>query len=137
LRGRERSVRVASSFRELVVWQKSMELAVRVYGLTKLFPPAEMYGITSQMRRCAVSIPSNIAEGQGRANAGELRHFLAIARGSCCELQTQLDLARRLGMGSGESIEDAEQLSDEIRKMLFGLLRSVRDKSVALRITEN
>ena len=99
-----------------------------------------MYGLSSQMRRCAVSIPSDIAGGQGRANAGEFRHFLAIARGSCCELQTQLDLAIRLGIGSGESVEDAEHLSEEVRRMLFGLLRSVRDKSVAQRTnfrTEN
>jgi four helix bundle protein len=120
---------VANSFRELLVWQKSMQLAVGVYGLTKGFPREEIYGMTSQMRRCAASIPSNIAEGQGRANVGEFRQVLAIARGSCCELQTQLDLARALGLGSRESIEDAGQLSDEIRKMLFGLLQSLNDRS--------
>ena len=96
-----------------------------------------MYGMTSQMRRCAISIPSNIAEGQGRANVREFRQFLAIARGSCCELQTQLDLARELGMGRGESIRDAEQLSNEIRKMLFGLLQALNDKSKAPKIAEN
>jgi four helix bundle protein len=78
-------------FHDLVVWQKSMQLAVSVYELTKQFPREELYGLTSQVRRSAVSIPSNIAEGQGRANPGEFRQFIAIARGSNCELETQLN----------------------------------------------
>ena len=110
-----------------------MQLAVQVYGLTREFPREEIYGLTSQLRRCAVSIPSNIAEGQGRANVGEFRHFLAIARGSSCELQTQLSLARTLGLGSEKLIEEAERLSEEIRKMLFGLLQSLQRKSNAQR----
>jgi len=105
-----------------------MQLAVQIYGLTKGFPREEMYGLTSQMRRCVVSIPSNIAEGQGRANFAEFRQFLAIARGSNCELQTQLALARTLGFGNGNQIEDAEQLSEEIRRMLFGLLQALNSK---------
>jgi four helix bundle protein len=128
---------VANSFRELVVWQKSMQLAVQVYGLTKEFPREEIYGLTSQLRRCSVSIPSNIAEGQGRANVGEFRHFLAIARGSSCELQTQLSLARTLGFGSEKLIVEAERLSEEIRKMLFGLLQSLHGKSNGNRSTMN
>jgi four helix bundle protein len=120
---------VANSFRELVVWQKAMQLTVQIYELTKEFPREEMYGMTAQMRRSAVSIPSNIAEGQGRANVGEFRHFLAIARGSDCELQTQLALARMLGFGSEKSIANAEQLSEEVRKMVFRLLQSLNEKS--------
>jgi four helix bundle protein len=115
------------SFRDLVVWQKSMQLAVQIYGLTKEFSREEIYGLTSQMRRCAVSIPSNIAEGQGRINRAEFRQFIGIARGSNCELQTQLALARTLELGDPCSIDTAEQLSEEIRKMLFGLLGSLNN----------
>ena len=114
-----------------------MQLAVQIYGLTKDFPREEMYGLTSQMRRCAVSIPSNIAEGQGRANLAEFRQFIAIARGSNCELQTQLALARTLGFGDGKRIEGAEQISEEIRKMLFGLLQSLSNKKQAESATLN
>ena len=99
------------SFRDLQIWQKSMQLAVAVYNLTKDFPREELYGLTSQMRRCGVSIPSNIAEGQGRLNLGELRQFLGIARGSNCELQTQLEIARALGFGNPVLLENAEGLS--------------------------
>jgi four helix bundle protein len=74
------------SFRDLQIWQKAMQLAVAVYRLTDAFPREERYGLTSQIRRSAVSIPSNIAEGQGRTNLGEFRQFLGIARGSNCEL---------------------------------------------------
>ena len=76
------------SFRDLKVWQKSMDLAVAVYALTKGFPREEAFGLTSQLRRSAVSVPSNIAEGQGRSNTREFQQFLRIARGSNCELQT-------------------------------------------------
>jgi four helix bundle protein len=100
--------------------------------LTKGFPREEVYGLTSQMRRCAVSIPSNIAEGQGRANRAEFRQFIGIARGSNCELQTQLALARALGPGNSRLIETAEQLSEEIRKMLFGLLGSLKGTTKAM-----
>jgi four helix bundle protein len=115
-----------------MVWQKSMQLAVQIYGLTKAFPREEIYGLTSQMRRCAISIPSNIAEGQGRANRAEFRQFISIARGSNCELQTQLALSRTLGLGNSGLIDTAEQLSEEIRKMLFGLLESLNNKSKSL-----
>jgi four helix bundle protein len=84
---------VARSYRELFVWQKAKALAVRVYRETEHFPNREAYGLTSQMRRSAVSIASNIAEGQGRLTRGEFRHFLGIARGSLLELETQLAIA--------------------------------------------
>jgi four helix bundle protein len=116
-------------FRDLVVWQKSMQLAVSVYELTKQFPREELYGLTSQVRRSAVSIPSNIAEGQGRANPGEFRQFIAIARGSNCELETQLELASTLKFGDPAMIDAAQQLSDEVRKMLYGLYSSLDSKS--------
>ena len=87
---------MSQSFRELQVWQRSMQLTVAIYRLSQKFPREEIYGLTSQMRRSAVSIPSNIAEGQGRLNPPEFRQFLGIARASNCELQTQLEIARAL-----------------------------------------
>ena len=102
-----------------------MQLTVAVYKLTQGFPREEQYGLTSQIRRSAVSIPSNIAEGQGRASAGEFKQFLGIARGSTCEVQTQLEIARALGFGDVKLIDLADALSNEGRKMLFGLLNSL------------
>lgn len=103
-----------------------MELTVLIYRLTQGFPREEVYGLTSQLRRCAVSIPSNIAEGQGRLNTREFKQFPGIARGSNCELQTQLDIARRLGMGDSELLNDAESLSHEIGKMIFTILGKLK-----------
>ena len=114
------------TFRELVVWQKSMELTVVIYRLTQGFPREEMFGLTSQLRRCATSIPSNIAEGQGRLNTREFRQFLGIARGSTCELQTQLEIARRLALGNTQLLDEAEGLSHQIGKMIFTILRKLK-----------
>ena len=86
------------SFRELVVWQKSMRLATDVYRLTQDFPRQEIYGLVSQLRRAAVSVPSNIAEGHGRSSIEDYRKFLWIARGSNFEMQTQLEIAHTLKM---------------------------------------
>jgi four helix bundle protein len=86
---------MGQAFRDLMVWQRSMQLAEAVYSLTKEFPHDERYGLTSQIRRSAVSIPSNIAEGRGRLSAGEFKQFLGVARGSNYELQTQLELESR------------------------------------------
>jgi four helix bundle protein len=114
------------TFRELTVWQRSMQLTVAVYRLSQAFPRAEQFGLTSQLRRAAVSIPSNIAEGQGRTSKGEFRQFLGVARGSNCEVQTQLEIARALNFGQPEMICEAEALSEEVRKMLFALLESLK-----------
>jgi four helix bundle protein len=105
-----------------------MQLTVLVYKLTQDFPREEQYGLTSQIRRSVVSIPSNIAEGQGRGSVGEFRQFLGIARGSNCEVQTQLEIARALNLGKPELISEAELLSDEVRKMLFGMLDSLKTR---------
>ena len=83
------------SFRDLLVWQKAMDLADSVYDVTAVFPKEEVYGMVSQLRRAAVSIPSNIAEGQGRNSTGEFLHFLGIAFGSLCEVETQIELSLR------------------------------------------
>ena len=115
------------SFRDLQVWQKAIQLTIAVYKVTQAFPREELYGLTSQIRRSAVSIPSNIAEGQGRLNTAEFRQFLGIARGSMCELQTQLEIARALEFGDRKQIECAESLSHEVGKMLFAMLRSLPD----------
>jgi four helix bundle protein len=93
---------VVQSFRDLVVWQRSIQLSIAVYRLTKDFPRDEIYGVTSQMRRSAVSVASNIAEGHARLSTGEYRQFLGMARGSNAELQTQLEIARALA-ARGES----------------------------------
>jgi len=111
--------------RKLVVWQKSMELAGAVYKATSAFPKTEEYGLTSQMRRAAVSIPSNLAEGAARKGGKEFRQFLNIAQGSIIELDTQLELSRMLGyLDAGCHEELSAQLTD-ISKMLFGLTRSL------------
>jgi four helix bundle protein len=115
------------SFRDLQIWQKSMQLAVAVYRLTRDFPREELYGLSSQMRRSAVSVPSNIAEGQGRLNLGEFRQFLGIARGSNCELQTQLEIARALGFGGPQLLNEADGLSHEVGKMIYAFLDSLKE----------
>jgi four helix bundle protein len=114
------------SFRGLQVWQRSMELTVLIYKLTGSFPREEVYGLTSQLRRCAVSVSSNIAEGQGRLNTREFKQFLGIARGSNCELQTQLEIARRLELGEAKLIDEAEGLAHEVGKMIFTILGKLR-----------
>lgn len=117
---------MAYSFRDLIVWQRAMQLAVSIYRLTRDFPREELYGLTSQARRSVVSISSNIAEGQGRLSIGEFRQFLGIARGSNFELQTQLEIARSLKMGDPKLLDEADGLSREVGKMLFGMLESLR-----------
>jgi four helix bundle protein len=103
-----------------------MELVVLIYRITRSFPREEVFGLTSQLRRCAVSIPSNIAEGHGRLNTREFKQFLGIARGSNCELQTQLEIARKLGFGDLRLIDEAEILAHEIGRMIFTILGKLR-----------
>jgi four helix bundle protein len=117
------------SFRDLKVWQRSIELTIATYRLTKGFPSEEVFGLTSQMRRSAVSVPSNIAEGFGRMNRREFKHFLLIARASNCELQTQIEIARLLGMGDSSLRDHSVALSHEVGKMLFALLDQLKIKS--------
>ena len=129
MRGRERREEVAQDYRDLIVWQKAIELTVCIYQLTRSFPKDEIYGLVPQMRRAAVSVPSNIAEGRGRLNVGEFRHFLGMAQGSVYELQTQLLVARRLGMGSDDSLNGAELLSNEVSKMLGAFIQTLNRKA--------
>lgn len=116
---------MAQSFRELTVWQRAIQLTVAIYKLTSSFPREEQFGLTSQLRRSAVSIASNIAEGQGRNTVGEFKQFLGVARGSNCELQTQLEIARALSFGDPKLVGEAEGLSQEVAKMLFALIQSI------------
>ena len=102
-----------------------MQLAVAIYNLSKEFPQDERFGLTSQIRRSVVSIPSNIAEGQGRLNVGEFRQFLGIARGSNYEVQTQLELAKALGFAKSREIELVEGLSHEVGRMIYALIESL------------
>ena len=119
---------MVQSFRDLAVWQKSIQMTVAVYRLTHDFPREEIYGLTSQMRRAAVSIPSNIAEGHGRLGPNEYRQFLGIARGSNFELQTQLEIARALGKGESKLLDEVEGLSHEVGRMIFGVLKAMKEK---------
>jgi four helix bundle protein len=112
---------MAQSFRDLKVWNKAIDLTVLVYEFTMDFPKQEIYGLTSQMRRASVSVASNIAEGSARGTKRDFRQFVKTARGSNCELQTQLVIARRLRLGNDEKYEAAELLSHEVGKMLSGL----------------
>jgi four helix bundle protein len=112
---------MSSSFRDLRVWKKSIELTVLVYRFTKGFPKEEVYRLTSQMRRASVSIASNIAEGSARGTRRDFRQFVKLAHGSNCELQTQLVIARQLGFGEAPTCEAAEVLSREIGRMLAAL----------------
>jgi four helix bundle protein len=102
-----------------------VELTLAVYDVTKTFPRDEMFGLSSQLRRAAVSIPSNIAEGQGRASRGEFLQFLGIARGSMFEVQTQLLIAHRLGYTAEEMTARCDGLGDEVGKMLNALITSL------------
>jgi four helix bundle protein len=117
----------ARSFRELVVWQRSIELATAIHQLSREFPRDEIYGLVSQLGRSAVSVPSNIAEGQGRLSTGAFRQFLGIARGANFELQTQLEIARSLKMGNAKLLDDAEGLSHEVGKMIHAILQKTMD----------
>jgi len=112
---------MAKAFRDLIVWQKGMELTTLIYLLTEAFPKHEIYGLTSQMRRAAVSIPSNIAEGSARGSKKDFCQFVRIALGSSYELQTQIQVARNLGFASEIKLAAAEALCIEVSKMLKGL----------------
>jgi four helix bundle protein len=111
--------------KRLIAWQKSMDLVVLIYELTKSFPREETYGLTSQMRRAAVSAPSNIAEGAADRSKDQFRNFLRTAVGSLNELNTQLEIAFRIGYLDETSHTSAQQLLDECLAVTFGLKRSL------------
>ena len=113
-------------YQDLVVWQKAMELAQEIYRLVKLLPAEERYSLSDQMRRAAVSIPSNIAEGQQRRSTKEFIQFLSIAKGSCAELETQLYLCYKVGYLNKTQIKDVIELVREVGRMLNGLISKLQ-----------
>jgi len=113
------------SYKDLVVWQKGIELAKLIYKVTAQFPGEEKFGLVSQMRRAAVSIPSNIAEGQARHTTGEFIQFISHGEGSVAELETQIILAVELEFCAKNAVLSACELLDEIRRMLNGLRRKL------------
>ena len=114
------------SFKNLVVWQRAVELSLAIYKLTESFPSSERFGLTNQLRRASVSVASNIAEGYGRSTRGEYIQFLGHARGSNCELQTQLVIASGLRMGTETELKRAEDLAQEVARMLVALMKRLR-----------
>jgi len=115
------------TYRDLIVWQKAMALVTEIYKVTKSFPRREDYGLTSQVRRCAVSIPSNIAEGYGRHSRNEYIRFLQITLGSLYELQTQLEIAANLGYLKKEEFDALYESTREVERMLSVLMRRLTE----------
>ena len=113
------------SYRELRVWQLAVDIVIEIYRVTRAFPADEKFGLIAQLRRAAVAIPSNIAEGRGRLGAAEFRHFVSIARGSVAEVETQLAVAVALGYIGADEITILSAQLDELSKMLFSLYRSL------------
>ena len=114
------------SYKEFTVWQKAMDLTVEIYKLVKLLPKEETYALSDQMRRAVVSIPSNIAEGQGRNSTKEFVKFLGIARGSNSELETQLQICMKLNYVTDQEAEKTLKLCEEVGKMLNSLIKKLR-----------
>jgi len=117
---------VGASFKDLIVWQRAIQLTVAVYKVTSSFPASERFGLTNQLRRASVSVASNIAEGYGRSTKGEYRLFLGHARGSICEVQTQLVISQALGFGQELDRRVADDLAIEVSKMLNAMVAKLQ-----------
>lgn len=115
-----------NSYRDLLIWQKSMVLVTEIYKLTSQFPKEEVYGITSQIRRASISIPSNIAEGYGRNSTGDYKRFLQISLGSLYELQTQVEICFRLNYLSNEHYTNVQQKVFELEKMINSMISKIK-----------
>jgi len=118
---------IKKGYKDLIVWQKSMDLVVEIYKITEKFPESERYGLVSQMRRSVVSIPSNIAEGSKRSTKKDFKKFLIIALGSGAELETQAEIAKRMKFGINTDFIKAEQLLDECMRILQVLIKRTKD----------
>ncbi|MBR6715963.1 MAG: four helix bundle protein [Prevotella sp.] len=116
-------------YRKLKVYHQSKRLVTNIYSLTKSFPLQEQYGLTNQIQRAAISVPSNIAEGMGRFSLKERIHFLEIAHGSLMEVMCQLEIAEHLNYITSEKLIEQENLVDEIAKMLIGLRKTIEEKN--------
>ncbi len=121
----------AKHYRELIVWQKAIELVEQVYQITNSFPREDQFGMTIQLRKAAVSIPSNIAEGQGRNTLGDFLHFLAVARGSLQELETQIVISERLHYLTANNREALFLKSSEVGRLINGLANSITPSNSA------
>ena len=117
---------MGDSFKDLVVWQRAVQLSLEIYELTAKFPSSEQFGLTNQLRRASVSVASNIAEGYGKSTKGEYLVFLGHARGSNGEVQTQLVISEGLGFGLESSRRQAQSLSDEVGKMLVVMMNKLK-----------
>jgi len=115
-----------SSYKDLFVWKKAVELAIATYKLTNHFPREELYGLTSQMRRAAVSVSSNIAEGSIRGSKKDFCHFLRIASGSIAELETQVEISRNLSFGKELNYDEVISIAVEVNKMIHGLITKLK-----------
>jgi four helix bundle protein len=120
-------------YKELIVWQKAILLVKQIYLVTKTFPSSEMYGLVNQMRRAAVSVPSNIAEGQARKSHAEFARFLSISQGSLAELETQMIIARELGYQSDMQFNEIASLHDEVSRMLVALKAKITESKNAVK----
>ncbi|MDD5063876.1 MAG: four helix bundle protein [Phycisphaerae bacterium] len=118
------------NFRDLKIWQRGVQLVEDIYQNTKTFPKEEVYGLTGQLRRAAVSIPSNIAEGFGRFHNKEYAQFLFTALGSCSEVITQLTIAQRLGFIKNNNAESLIGEAEQISKMIMGLVKKLRENTI-------
>ena len=132
----EKKPQKSRSYQDLEVWKLSIALVKEIYLITEKFPKSESYGLTNQIRRAAVSIPSNIAEGQGRNSSKEFRQFLSIALGSVAETETQLIIAKEINFLRNDELEPLLVTVDRIRKMLKGLSKSIGTISLSPK-TEN
>jgi four helix bundle protein len=119
---------MGASFKELVVWERAVELSIAIYTLTSAFPKAEQFGLTNQLRRASVSVASNIAEGYGRSTTGEYLQFLGHARGSLSELRTQLIISNALGFGDPEAHKKVRKLSEDVSRLLNALIGKLQIK---------
>lgn len=122
----ENQTLILKSYKDLIVWQRAMELVIAVYDLTEKYPKSELYGLVSQMKRAAVSIPSNIAEGRRRGSKKEFRQFLIISYSSGSELETQIEITKRLSFGKNLDFFKADSLLLETMKMLNKMLSTLK-----------
>jgi four helix bundle protein len=117
---------MSESFKDLVVWQRAVQMSLEIYKLTSAFPSSERFGLTNQLRRASVSVASNIAEGYGKSSRGEYMSFLGHARGSNGEVQTQLIISQGLNFGTLDSLRHAESLSNEVGRMLVVMMNKLK-----------
>jgi four helix bundle protein len=123
---------MGQSFRDLTVWQRAITLTLEIYKLTATFPDSERFGLTNQLRRAAVSVARNIAEGYGRSTKGKYVQFLGHARGSISEVETQLVIARGLEFGSKQLLKTAETSCNEVGRMLRAMMKTLQSKPSSL-----